>query len=100
VLEEIGEVVGGDQVVDADEFDVGILHANPEEEAADAAETVNTHLQCHDKLLLANRAGKARPYIFDCMPMSRAAGKPPPDQPRKIKLAKRSVKATARMALT
>ena len=52
VLEEMGQGGGGGQVVDGDEFDVGVAEGGAEDVAADAAEAVDAYLYCHDFRLL------------------------------------------------
>jgi hypothetical protein len=49
VLEHVGQVVGLEQVVDADDLDVGeVLHRGAEHHAPDAAEAVDANLDGHD----------------------------------------------------
>ena len=53
VLQHVGQVVGLEQVVDADDFDVGeILGDGAECHAADAAETVDANFDSHVNDLL------------------------------------------------
>ena len=47
VLEQVGEGGGGGEVVDGDEFDVGIAERGAEDIASDAAEAVDANLDCH-----------------------------------------------------
>ena len=48
VLQHVGQVVGIEQVVDADDFDIlEILRDGAERHAADTAETVDTNFDCH-----------------------------------------------------
>jgi hypothetical protein len=48
VLEHVGEVVGLEQVVDADDLDAGeVLHGGTEHHAPDAAEAVDANLDGH-----------------------------------------------------
>ena len=50
VLEHVGEVVGLQKVVDADDLDVGgeVLDGGAKDVAADAAEAVDTHFDGHE----------------------------------------------------
>ena len=52
VFEQIGQVVGRNQVVDADELDRLVLDAGPENESADATKTIDAHANCHVLRLL------------------------------------------------
>ena len=53
VLETVGEVVGLEQVVNADHFDVGkIAHRGAKHHAADAAESIDAHFDRHAVLLI------------------------------------------------
>ena len=47
VLEQVGEGGGGGEVVDGDEFDVGVAKRGAEDVASDAAEAVDSYLNCH-----------------------------------------------------
>lgn len=47
VLEEVGEVVGGDQVVDRDDLDRRVVGREAVDEAADAAETIDADADGH-----------------------------------------------------
>jgi hypothetical protein len=47
VLEQVGQGGGGGEVVDGDEFDVGIAEGGAEDVASDAAEAVDANLNCH-----------------------------------------------------
>ena len=51
ILEHVGHVVGGDQVVDAHDFDVFVIQAGTENQTSNAAETIDTNLN-HAKTLL------------------------------------------------
>jgi len=51
VLQHVGQVVGLEQVVDADDLDVGeVLHRSAKHHAADAAEAVDANLDSHVSL--------------------------------------------------
>ena len=48
VLEHVGQVIGFQQVVDADDFDVvEVLNGSAEHHAPDTAEAVDSNLDCH-----------------------------------------------------
>ena len=47
ILQHIGQVVGGAQIVDAHDLDLGMVHAGAENHAANAAKTVNTYFDAH-----------------------------------------------------
>ncbi len=47
VLEQVGQGGGGGEVVDGDEFDVGVAQSCAEYVASDAAEAVDAYLNCH-----------------------------------------------------
>ena len=47
VLEQVSQVVRGDQVVDTDHFDVGIARRRSEDQASDTAEPIDTDLEGH-----------------------------------------------------
>ena len=49
VLEHVGQVIGGAQVVDADNLNLGMVHSGTEDHAADAAKTVNTNFDGHNR---------------------------------------------------
>ena len=52
VLQHVSQVVGLQQVVDADDFDVGeVLHCGAQHVAADAAKTVDAYLDRHSCLV-------------------------------------------------
>ncbi len=56
VLEHVGQVVGFEQVVDANHFDVReVLHARAEHHAANAAKTVDTNLDSHSCLYFLDK---------------------------------------------
>ena len=48
VLQEVGQRGRGGEVVDGDEFDVGVAESGAEYIASDAAEAVDAYLYCHD----------------------------------------------------
>ena len=48
VLEQVRQGGGGGEVVDGDEFDVGVANCGAEDVASDAAEAVNAYLYSHD----------------------------------------------------
>ena len=50
VLQQVGQCGGGSQIVNGDEFDVGIADCRAEDVAADAAKAVDTNFYCHDVL--------------------------------------------------
>ncbi len=50
VLEQVGEGGRGGEVVDGDEFDVGVAESGAEDVASDAAEAVDAYLYCHRDL--------------------------------------------------
>jgi hypothetical protein len=53
VLQHVGQVVGLEQVVDADDLDVGeVLHGGTEDHAPDAAEAVDADADAHCVLLV------------------------------------------------
>jgi hypothetical protein len=47
VLEHVGEVLGVEQVVDADDFDIAEILGRAKHHASDPAETVNTDSYSH-----------------------------------------------------
>jgi len=47
VLQHIGQVIGGAQVVDAHDLDLGVLQAATQNHAADAAKTIDTDFNAH-----------------------------------------------------
>ena len=47
ILQHVRKLLRVEQVVDADHFDLGVLHRRPEHQPADSAETVNTNFDCH-----------------------------------------------------
>ena len=55
VLEHVREVVGVEEVIDADDLDVlrEVIDRRAENHAADAAEAVNTNLDCHFRFYLS-----------------------------------------------
>ena len=50
ILEHVRHVVRRDQVVDANDFDVGIANRSAEDETANAAKAIDTNLDCHKNL--------------------------------------------------
>ena len=49
ILEHVSHVIGSDQVIDADDFDILVVEAGTENETSDAAKTVDTnfdHSRC------------------------------------------------------
>ena len=53
VLQHIGQVIGGTQIVDADDLDLGVIDAGAEDHAADTAKTIDTDFDAHKKELLS-----------------------------------------------
>ena len=52
VLQRVGQVIRLQQIVDADDFDVGkILRCGAKHHASDAAKTVDAYFDCHHLLL-------------------------------------------------
>ena len=47
VLQHIGEIVGRTQVVDADDFDFGVIETGAQDHAADTTEPVDADLNAH-----------------------------------------------------
>ena len=47
VLQHIGEILGGAQVVDAHNLDFGVIQAGAEHHAADAAKTIDANFDAH-----------------------------------------------------
>ena len=47
VLQHIGQVIGGTQVVDAHDLDLGVLQAAAQDHAADAAKTIDADFDAH-----------------------------------------------------
>ena len=57
ILQHIGQVSGGAQIVDANDLDLGVIDAGPEDHAADAAKTIDTDFDAHKKKLLSDFVG-------------------------------------------
>ena len=55
ILQHVCQIIGGAQIVDADDLDLGVVDAGAEDHAANAAKTVNTNFDAHNykKLLSA-----------------------------------------------
>ena len=47
ILQHIGQVIGGTQVVDAHDLDLGVLQAAAQDHAADAAKTIDADFDAH-----------------------------------------------------
>jgi hypothetical protein len=65
VLQHVGEVVGLEQVVDADDLDVAeILNGSTENHTSDTTKTVDTYFDSHDSLSsLKKRVRMTQPSI-------------------------------------
>jgi predicted kinase len=58
----VGQGGGGGEVVDGDEFDVGIAESGAEDVASDAAEAVDANLYCHEDLPVQRMPGDASAF--------------------------------------
>ena len=47
MLQEVSEVVGRNQVIDADKFDIAVFQPGPEDQPTDSTKSVNSNLQSH-----------------------------------------------------
>jgi hypothetical protein len=47
VLQQIRQVIGWNQVIDADKFNVGVFDACPKNQASNATKSVNANFKCH-----------------------------------------------------
>ena len=47
ILQHIGQVISGAQVVDADNLDLGVIQAGAEHHAADTAKTIDANFDAH-----------------------------------------------------
>ena len=47
VLQHVGQILSGAQVIDADDLDLRVVQAGAENHAADTAKTVNTNFNAH-----------------------------------------------------
>jgi hypothetical protein len=54
------------QIVDGDKIDLGIAERGPQNIAANAAEAVDTNLNCHMCLLLCSRCGCGLELVLVC----------------------------------
>ena len=59
ILEQVGEVVGRDDIADRDHLDVladqTLFDHRPEDQAANAAEPVNCNFYCHNSISVVNQ---------------------------------------------
>ena len=56
ILEHVGQVVGRAKVVDADDLDFGVVQAGTEDHTANAAKTVDTNFDGHNRVPPSNSA--------------------------------------------
>ena len=59
MLQHVSQVVGGAQVVDANDLDLGVIQAGAEHHAADPAKAIDANFNAHVEFLLflKTRAG-------------------------------------------
>ena len=53
ILQHVGQVIGGAQVVDAHDLDLRVVDAGAEDHAADAAKPIDTNFDAHNEKLLS-----------------------------------------------
>ena len=53
ILQHVGQVIGGAQIVDAHDLDLGVIDAGAEDHTANAAKTIDTNFDAHKKGLLS-----------------------------------------------
>ncbi len=66
VLEEVGQGGGGGEVVDGDEFDVGVAEGGAEDVASNAAEAVDAYLYCCHDFSCSCRGARVMCTSFYC----------------------------------
>ena len=53
ILQHVGQVIRGAQILDTDDLDLRVVDAGAEDHAADAAKTIDTNFDAHKKGLLS-----------------------------------------------
>ena len=53
ILQHVGQVIGGAQIVDAHDFDLRVIDAGAEDHTANAAKTIDANFDAHKKGLLS-----------------------------------------------
>ena len=49
ILQHVSQIIGGAQIIDAHDLDLGVIHAGAEDHAADTAKTIDAYFDAHKK---------------------------------------------------